>query len=94
MVDCYVKVAGFFNDSEGDLTYHSEFYKAVINRSHLDSLKSKHGDPPNLDIILNQKLSENEKKILETSTSSKIILRSQNKSFEKDLCIICQKKSR
>ena len=92
MIDCYLKIEELLSTSELNICYHSECYKRATNKTLLERLKSKHGSPPDLSAVLNEfKYGCSEIIATETPTSSKKSLRSQNKSYCKDLCVICQK---
>ena len=91
MIDCYLQIQELSSTSELKISYHSECYKKATNKTLLERLKLKHGVAPNLSTILNEITSENSATITtETPTSSKHSLRSQNKIYDKNLCITCQ----
>ena len=77
---------------ENKATYHSECYKAITNRSKIDRLKAKAKSPNALAASEEQTNNSSSQANPRPSDQSKRDLRSSNIGFDKQLCVICQKK--
>ena len=75
--------------AEHNVTYHSDCYKQVTNKTTLNRLKGRFETLKIPASTCNNNLLNSS--IIETPNSSKV-LRSSMNTYEKNLCIICQQK--